>query len=316
METIPVTILGGSDHEPGPLPDTTENLHSLGTCKGAAISVGGKTLVGWLVEHVLACEGFGPVTIAGPRDVYEPLSLEAELLDTDASVGENLQVALDHHIGIHGPKTPMAVLTYDVLLHPAELLELRRQYEQDAPCAFWMPFVRKPENTEKLGAFGWKPTYRVYPGRGGEPIDILPGHLAVFRPDALEWPLLLRLLNLTYTTRNHSVEQRKRVLVRSVLFDLIRYDWKMITSGQGGCFTYRILTNGLRLARELRKNTLVLHELEEMLGNMFLSKAGRTDPNMTGIRHPLVEILALAEDVDTEEEARGVKETYSPGSNQ
>ena len=311
MNDIPVTILGGSDHRPGPLPESEQSQHSIGTCKGADIVINGKRLIEWLVENINQTEGFGPVSIAGPREVYEPLGLDAELVDTDSSVGDNLQAALDHQIERFGSSSPMAILTYDIILQPEELAKLREKFEEERDSPVWMPFVRKPADTKELGPFAWKPTYQFILEGEEEPVPILPGHLAIFTPDAVEWNLLLRLMNLTYETRNHSVSDRRRILVRKILVDLLSLDFRRLLRFQSPRFTYSILSNGLRLARKLNGGRLPLKDLEKIMGAMFLRRECEGFDWRKGTHHPIVDILGLAEDVDTEEEAKGVSKFYS-----
>ena len=63
--------------------------------------------------------------------------------------------------------------------------------------------------------------------------------------------------------------------------------------------TAAVISNGLRIARELRERELTIPTLERAIGNIFL----KPDSDIKSVRHPVVDILSLAEDVDTEEEA-------------
>ncbi|MDF1861911.1 MAG: hypothetical protein P1U87_16955 [Verrucomicrobiales bacterium] len=307
MEQIPITILAGSDHAPGHLPKTETELHSLSTAyKGAEVKVGGRPLIELLVERIEQSAGFGPVTIAGPAGIYEPLGLKAEIVDTNGGIAVNMKAAFEHHQQRHGKK-PMAILAYDVLLEAGEFDEIRNLYEEDAPCAIWIPFVRKPEEEEELGAFGWKPTYALLPAKGEPPIPILPGHIGIVRLEEMRLSILYQLFDLAYKTRNHSVKTRKRVMVRSVFGKLLLYDLRALCSLRAPRLTLSVIANGVRIADRLRKGDLLISELEQAIAGIFLRHDSELNVAGRGVRHPIVDILSLGEDIDTEEEAAGLE---------
>lgn len=294
---IPVTILGGSDRRPGHLPEG--DLHALATYKGIGIRVSGRPIAAHLVERLRAAAGFGPIAIAGPARAYGALGLGADLIDTDGSVADNLRAAIEHH-GLR--PEPLAVLACDVLPSVAELRQLRADYDRDAPVALWFPFVRVPEDPDRLGVFAWKPKYHIAPAPGAPPERILPGHLAVFHPSSLRLPLLYRLLSLAYSTRNRSVAHRKRAMLRSVLAGLLGADLRRMVRLRPPTLTATVISSGLRLARLLRQKNMERGELERLIGRIFV----RREAPVRGIRHPFCDIVSLAEDVDTEEEARAI----------
>jgi len=302
-----VTILGGSDRKPGTLPASGGGLHPLATYKGVAIRVDGRPLVELLIERLRAVPGFGPLALAGPARVYAPLGLGVPIVDTDASVGANLRAAIEAHAG----PGPLGVLACDVLPSAAELAALRELYEADAPCAVWFPFVRVPADPTGLGAFGWKPAYRVALA-DGTAVAILPGHLGIFEPTSLRLPLLYRLFDAAYRTRNHSVRYRRAVMLRTVLLSLLAQDLKLLATLQAPTRTATILSSGLCLARELRAGRLRLAELERLIGRIFLRQHLARLPPERGVRYPIVELVSLAEDVDTEEEARAIHGEVRP----
>jgi hypothetical protein len=319
LRQIPITILAGSDHSPGDLPESGAGLHSLAVYKGAEVEVGGRHLIELLVEQIMACGGFGPITVAGPAAVYAALDLgDVRWVDTNGSVATNLHAAIDDHQGRHDPGVPMAMIAYDVIVSAVELDQLRQLYETDQPCALWLPAVRMPENKTALGPFAWKPYYTLLrdeqddekdTAMAGETVQLLPGHLAIFHPQSLRLPLLYKLLDLAYRTRNHSVALRRRVMVRSILGTLLLQDLRLLFSLHLPRITFAVISNGLRLARGLRRGSLSIAGLEHAVGGMFLRHArGTWSGPGNGIRIPPVDILSLAEDIDTEEEA----EQYVP----
>ncbi len=309
MKPIPVTILAGSDHAPGPLPESGSKLHSLAAYKGAEVTLQGKPIIELLIKQIKLSGCFGPVTIAGPREVYEPLNLDARIVDTNRGIGQNLQAAIDDHQARFDEKTPIAMLAYDVLLSAEQLVELHHLYESDQPCAVWVPFVKMPEKKDHLGAFAWKPTYSLRLEKGDDPIAVLPGHLAIFYPWTLRLPIFYRILNLVYRTRNHSVSVRRRVLVPSILGTLLMADLRSIFSLKLPLLTFSVIANGLRIASQLNKQELTIPVLEESIGEIFLHRESPLRGSGRGIRHPIVNILNLAEDVDTQEEAEGLEST-------
>jgi hypothetical protein len=126
-------------------------------------------------------------------------------------------------------------------------------------------------------------------------VPILPGHLGILDPSSLNLPLLYRLFDDAYRTRNQSVAYRRGVMLRTVLF-----------SPRPPRRTLRIVGSGLRLARELRAGRLRLVELEQLVGRIFLCE------HAAGIRYPILDMIRLAEDIDTEEEARAIHGEIEP----
>jgi len=301
VRPVPVTILGGSDRKPGSMPENGGSLHPLATYKSVAVQVDGRPLVALLAERLRASGAFGPVTIAGPARIHADLRLPVRIVDTDGSVAENLRAA----IGVHPADEPMAVLACDVLPSPEELASLRARYEEDRPCALWLPFVRVPPDRRSLGAFAWKPEYVVVPD-SGEDVAILPGHLGIFVPSALRLRLLYRLLDSAYRSRNHSVAYRRAVMLRMVLASLLLQDLKLLTSLRAPSRTLTVLQSGLRLARELDTGRIRLAELEQLTGRILLRQHGPRGATTAGVHYPIVDMVSLAEDIDTEEEARAV----------
>lgn len=307
MDSIPITILAGSDHTHGHLPETESELHSLSTVyKGAEVKLGDRPLIAILIERIEKSRGFGPVTIAGPASIYEPLGLKAQIVDTNGSVAVNIKAAIESHQARFG-ELPLALLAYDVLLESEEFDELRALYDEDAPCAIWIPFVRKPKEEEELGAFGWKPTYALVPRNESELVPILPGHIGIVRPEEMRLSILYRLFDLSYQTRNHSVKTKKRVMVRAVIGKLLLYDIQALCSFRLPRLTLSVISNGLRIADRLRRGNLSIPELERAIAGIFLHHDSEMRVAGRGVRHPIVDILNLAEDIDTEEEAADLK---------
>ena len=303
MRAIPVAILGGSGGAPALLPASGAGLHPLAAYKGAALRVGGRPLIEHLVERLGAVEGFGPVTVVGPGRIYGPLGLAAEVLDSDGSVASNLRAAIELCAPDGGS---LAVLACDVLPTGAELGQLRRLYER-APCRFWLPFVRKPADPDQLGVFAWKPSYRMLRAPGEEPVDILPGHLCIFEPATLRLPLLFRLMDAAYRTRNRPLSTRLVALLSRALLGLLAIDLGLLVRLRAPTRTGSSVSNGLRLAAKVRAGRLEVDELRRIIATIFLRERLRDLSLDECIGFPIVDVLSLAEDVDTEEEARALE---------
>ncbi len=304
MQPIPITVLGGSDRRAGQLPDSGSGLHALATYKGAAITLGGRPLIAHLIERLLSSGAFAPVRIAGPERIYGPLHVEAEVLDVDGTVGSNLKAALEAHQNselVAGQ--PLAILACDVLPSAAELRELRVLYESQRPCAVWFPFVRLPQDPQQLGAFAWKPSYWLQPERGSAAVRVLPGHLGILQPEQLRLPLLLELMDIAYRSRNTPLEHRRGRILRSILGFLMSEDLRSVLTLRSPALTWQAVSNGLRIARGLRNANLTVAQLERCIGSIFLQRRSRgLAPSR--VRYPITDFVSLAEDIDTEEEAR------------
>ena len=293
-EPLPLTILAGS----GGRSNTSEraDLERIEDYKAASLRIDGRPLIAIVLDELRCSAAFSSVRIAGPARIYEPLGLEADIVDTDGSVADNLRATLQHH-----PGGPIAILASDVLVRAPDLSHLRRLFDDVSPCALWCPFVRVPEDPRTLGAFGWKPKYRVRPQGEPDPVAILPGHLCIFDPQTIDLALLFQLLDLTYATRNASVGERKRTMLRKVLGSLLARDLGRLVRLRAPHRTWRVVHSGLRLAKRLRGPGIALDELEHLIGRIF--RADDT-PAELGFRYPLVDMLSLAKDADTVDEAR------------
>ena len=304
MERIPLTILGGSDLVAGPAEGPTAGLHPLACYKGAHLRIGGRPLAALLAQRLLATGGFGPVRVAGPARVYAQLCPELEIVDTDSSVGANLRAAIEHHRSQSAGA--LALAACDVLPSVEELRELRAEYERARPCALWFPLVLEPTDKSLLGAFAWKPSYRIAPARGEPALAVLPGHLAIFQPDALRLPLIHRLLDSAYRARNRSLLVKRAAMLRAVLWGLLATDARLLARLRAPTRTASTLAAGLRIVRELRRGELTLSGLEGAIGQMLLRRSQRRRSGAGGVRLPLVRLVSLATDIDTLEEAHAV----------
>jgi hypothetical protein len=308
--SLPLIILGGSDRKPGPLPPAGRGHHALAAYKGAEIQVGGRPLVALLCDRLRSAPELDPIVIAGPARVYAGLAPGVEVVDTDGPLAENLRRAVDAQLAA-GRRGALAFTTCDVLPDPLELRRLLEDYESGPECAAWYPLIRVPADRARLGAFGWKPEYRIAPDAGSPPTPVLPGHLVVVDPAALRLRFLYRLLELAYRTRNRPVRERHRRIAGHFVLGLLLQDLLHLAALRAPDVTWTVLTSGRRMARGLAEGTLTSAELGDLLARIALRARYRRRFPERGVRLPVLDGLSFAEDIDTEEEARQIDAAWS-----
>jgi len=316
MERIPITILGGSDRKRSRLPDRASGMHPLAAYKGAALRIDGQPLALILARRLLASGGFGPVSIAGPARIFQPLVEDLwgpdepgpapSVIDTDSTVAMNLKAAIGHHEAHH--EGPLGILACDVLPTTPELTDLRARFEAARPVAIWLPFIKSPPDPAELGAFAWKPKYRIVPAEpeleGHEALPVLPGHLGILKPSRLRLRLLFRLMDAAYRTRNRPVASRSWAMLWRVSGSLLWADLQRLMTLKPPTRTISVVVAGLRLSAALRSRQLEAAELERMVADVFLHHEYRRLPRPIVL--PMLTTLTLAEDIDTAEEAASV----------
>ncbi len=310
QKTIPLAILGGSDLKHGRAP-TGSGQHTLAAYKGVELSVDGRPLVGALIERFRASAAFGPISIGGPHRLFGGLDSDVQVIDTDADVATNVRAVIDAFLARH-PTGPLAIVTCDVLPTAEELAHLARRFHEGPACDVWFPLVHAPEDRLELGPFGWKPEYRVVPSAGAAAIDVLPGHLMILDPRALRLELVYRLLGAAYRTRNLPVSARRRAMLGSTLRGLLYQDLLHLLSLRIPDLTWTVVRHGSRLARALRSGNLALAALEQQLSRIVIAARQQRRHPERGVRLPIVDALTLAEDVDTDEEARALGVHFEP----
>ena len=302
-QQIPMVVLGGSDRKSTRLPDGSEDKHPLSGYKGVDIRLGGRPMIETIVERLKAVGCFGPIYIAGPARVYSRVQCGASLIDANGSFGQNIQSAMESVRAAH-PDHPIGFITCDVLPEPDSLKELITDYDQAAPCDLWFPLVQAPAEKERLGASSWKPLYSIAPADGEPAMRILPGHLVVVDPAALRLKFLYRLFQMGYRTRNRPIDRRRSVMVRKLLLGLLYQDLLHVLGLRFPALTWTVLRAGITAARELRDGTITRARLENFLREIFVKYRHRRRFPDRRVVLPMVDVLWLAKDVDTEEEAR------------
>jgi len=298
----PVIILGGSDRTRSHLPGPGRDKHPLTGYKGADILFQGIPLVARIVERLEQSGQFGALYIAGPSAAYSHIETAATLIETDGGFAENIRVSLERVRGDH-PGKPIAFLTCDVLPEVETLQSVMQHYRRHAPCDVWFPTIAAPTDPDRLGASGWKPSYRIAPQPGEPPQRVLPCHLLIADPDSLRLDLVLNIFHLAYRTRNRSVTYRRTVMLRALLAGLLWQDVLHVFGLRWPTLTLSVVWNGTRMGMELARGTITRPAMEDYVRRVLIKRSHQNRHPERRIVSPRLEGLSLALDIDTEEEA-------------
>jgi hypothetical protein len=304
METpvIPIVVLAGSDRRAVDLPDSGRDRHALTGYKSVEVTIGHEPLIRRVTRNLELSGCFSPVYVAGPARIHRDRVGDARLIDTDGTFGENIRHAIEHVRPLH-PATPVAVTVCDVVPDPRGLQALARAWADSMPCDLWFPVVRAGSR-ERLGTSDWKPTYGIVE-RSGEPATrVLPGHLVVADLGALRLKFLYRLLDLGYLTRNRSIDERRSVMVRGLLRDMLKQDLLKMIRLRPPTMTWSVLRASIPASDLLRKGEITQRRLEDTLRRIFVKRRHRRRFPDRRVRVPIVDALFLARDIDTVEEAK------------
>ncbi len=307
--TLPLVILGGRDRATSNrLPDGGGDRHLLHGYKTVDVRIGDRPLIAVHLERLQATGAFDPIYLVGPADLYRPLNLGIELIDSDGSFGDNLRASVNGAMAGRS-RGHLAVITGDILSEPSELDCALKDLAEHFPCDYWMPQVPVPDDLRQLGESAWKPKYRIRPsladGTVGEALAVLPGHLLVADLGGVRLELMYRMLELFYRTRNQPIWRRRRTTVTGLLSTMLWYDLRNLMHLRAPTTTFSMLYHGLSLASRLKRG-LVQREAEDRIRKIFFTRYHRRRfPDHRG-RIALLELLSLAKDIDTVEEAREV----------
>lgn len=300
---IPLIILGGTDHEASQLPPSGKDKHPLVGYKGLDLRINGRCLVDVLVDRMEQSGAFAPIIIAGPSKVYKQAGIKTMVVDTDGTFGDNIQAGIKA-LRAHYPHSPIAITTIDILPKVKEVHTLLEDYYANEPHDVWFPSILVPEDYEEQSAFAWKPKYRIAPSAGEQPRWILPGHLMIIDPDALRLDFMVRLFQIAYRTRNKPIEYRKGYMIRQLIWGLLAGDIRNIFRLRLPNLTWSVVSAGINSAAKLKAGTATRQELEGWSRMIFVKTRHRKKYPERGVSLPQMHALSLAEDIDTEEEAR------------
>ena len=300
---IPLILLAGSSRRYDQMPADGQGHHPLSGYKAASLRLGDKPLIEHVCDSFRACGAFDPIYVAGPEAVYRDFDLGGALIiDSDGNFGENLKTATEHVATAH-PKSQVAYATADVLPSLEDLKIVLDDFEACSPCSFWMLECREPAESQKLGTSTWKPKYWIRSEHDEVPVPTLPGHLVIATPEGTRRQLLYEIFDIAYNTRNTSIEHRLWVVTLGMFASLLRADWRRIRSGRLPISTLEILINGLHFTFRLRQG--IDHEvMAKLLRRVFLLPEYRRGRSHEKGRVAVLDVLTLARDVDTREEAQ------------
>ncbi len=305
-QALPLVVLAGSDEEPAALPEGADK-HAIHGKKGLEVQVEGRALIDHVLERMQASGHFGPTYVGGPRSVYGENRGSAEVIDTDRSLGENLQTVIEAMIERH-PSQPVAFTTYDIIPDLDELDTLMEDYREHVPMDFWYPLVLARE--EDLGESAWKPKYRLRPEVGEPARVVLPCHLIVMQPGVFRLGLVYKVLDLLYRSRNRPVLYRLAYGLSRMAGYFVSRDFRHLMALRPPVVTLPIMFQGTRLALRLRRGAMTTQELADRIRAILVRWRHRKDnPDRRG-RIPLVDALSFAKDIDTFEEAEEQRKLF------
>jgi hypothetical protein len=301
-EPIPILILAGSDRRQGPVHPELSPQDMLSGFKGAIPLPWGKCIAAELINRYRKSGRFADPLLIGPRSVYDGL-VDCEIIDVDGTLVDSLRFA-QQRISTRFPNSaPVAVSACDILPTPQEIRELLEgSYDAHRDCHFWWQMITA--EPEELGASSWKPRYAIQGQPGEVPRTAYPGHLVIYRPDAVRTDLLIRLLTLAYRYRNRPLRKRALpMLIRGVGM-MAMQDFRNLAAGQLPLLTFSIPWHVMRAYSEFRHQALTRAALERHLGRILLHRGYRR--NHRPVVVALSRNLAFAQDVDTQAELDAV----------
>ncbi len=310
---IPLVILAGSDGRPTKLPDEGKDKHPLSGFKGVDIRIDGRPLVETVVNRLEGSGRFAPIYLVGPESAYRDVRTSATMIDADGSFGQNIESAVNAVTAAH-PGLPVAFTVCDILPEVETLRDLMGEYDRQGRSVLWFPIIHSPADRRDLGASAWKPAYRIVPESGRPAVDVLPGHLVVTDLGALRLPLLYKLFQAAYRTRNRSISYRRTVMLRAVLGQLLLLDLRRVLRFRFPSVTWGVIRAGSSAAGSLKAGTITRAALERAVATLLVKRAAMRAAPGCGVQLPIVDALSLALDMDTREEAEQMGGDVAPRS--
>ena len=305
--TPPLVVLAGSDPRPARLSEAGERYRPLSGHKGAYLEIHGQPLVRRILERLIASECFSTLYVAGPEPVYAGRVVPGtRLVHCDGRLEANLRTAFEAVREDH-PHGPIAFLASDVLPEIETLRVAMDRYRAAAPCDVFIPVVEVPEDSAALGASAWKPRYRLRIDELSPPLTVLPGHLVVVDPDALRIGLVYRLISLSYRTRNRPIGERHYAMLRGLLGQALREDFRQLLTLRLPEVTAALIADGAAVAMGLKSGNMTCERLARAVRRLVVSYGHRRRYPRRRVELPILSgTLSLARDIDTVEEAREV----------
>ena len=307
----PLVLLAGSDSRPARLTEAGRGYRALTGFKAASLKIDGRPLVRCILDRLVESGRFSDFYVAGPSRVYAGLVDGARLVDCNDRLEGNLRAAFEAVREDH-PHGPIAFLASDILPEPRTIRAVMDRYADDAPCDVFFALAEVPDDEAALGPSAWKPRYRIRPDAESRPSTILPGHLVIVDPDALRIRLVYRLAALSYRTRNRPIGGRGLAMLRGVLMTVLREDLRQLFTLGLPDLTAAVIADGAAVVMGLRSGNMTRERLERAVRRVVVSSGHRRRYPRREVRLPiLADVLSLARDFDTEEEAREIGAEWS-----
>jgi hypothetical protein len=153
-----------------------------------------------------------------------------------------------------------------------------------------------------MGAGSWKPSYRIPPDTGREPLSLYPGHLVIARPAPLRFQLTNRLLELAYRYRNRALKKRYIWITLGAIGSLIAQDLQNLAHLQLPVLTFLLPYIGLRDFFKHRRGKATLRDYENFLTRTLLHRRYQHAAGGRPVVISTTSLLSFAKDIDTKAE--------------
>lgn len=298
-ETMPLIILAGGAAR-GAVPSGVHAEEMLAGIKGAMRLPNGRLLADEVARRFLETGRFAQPILIGPRQAYEELATDYEIVDAVGSLAISLSrtvATMRNWIGLHAP---VAVSTCDILPTATEITTLlERGYDPVCGCLFWGQLV--DAEPAMLGASAWKPSYG-FRDETGQMRNMYPGHLVILRPEALRFDVAIRLLHLAYTYRNRPLADRVAGMLLHSLGMLLWQDLRRVARLRAPGLTFTIPYHCLRAYYAYRRQRLTIADFERAFTATFIHADHRHRAGDRATVFAATDIRSFAKDLDTRAE--------------
>ncbi len=305
---IPIMILGGSDSEPGPVPEDVERSRMLRGYKGAFELPIGHCLAQELVERIRSTELFQEPVIFGPRRVYDGV-VDCRLFNVEGNLAQTLQAMRTEILRQPDLSQPVAFIACDILPTSEELRELLETcYLPNSDSCLWGQLVAVEPTA--MGASSWKPVYQFPPDDGAEPHTMYPGHFVIARPAAVRIRLMNHLLQLAYRHRNLRLLSRPFPMITKGMGRLMLEDSRNLLRGQLPVLSVSIPWHCLTAFVRFQCGRLSVPEFSRSVMKVFLHRDYHHSDS-SPVVFSTTSLCSFAKDIDTEDELAELSESFS-----
>lgn len=300
-ERLPLIVLAGSDQRQGSVPIGMQNDDMLAGFKGMLPLPDGRFLVAEIIERYRRSGRFLDPVLVGPAHIYDAQALQCEVVNSDGSIAETLQTAVQLIDQRFGSGTPVGMTTCDVLPSVTEIQELlSSHYDPVSDCVFWGQFIAAKPG--QMGASRWKPSYRFAQHQKRAVLGVYPGHLVILRAAALNVDVTIALVRLAYLYRNRPLLRRVPGMLAHGITLLARHDLQQWCRLQWSNTTFNAPWQCLSAYSRYRHGQLTIDDFERAFTRTFVRRAYRSAAGEHPVRFVISPILSFAKDLDTKAE--------------